>query len=269
MKGGSLASELVMSKCRGGVYKAGHMKMFKKNGGAYGSSSSSNYARLNGGNSKKKTTKKKTSKKKTTTNSNNSNKKSEKRKQYKKINYKLSEEEIFNIRYVNPYIVKKYLPDKIEKMGEKDYNLSYLYEINNNIIKKILNSIKLKNYYYVGNFIFLATRININFVKFKINQIYHGDKTILIFLNVDKKLENKIKINFFGTKTKYKKTKKKKFIFFNKKEAIVEESFTPKRGDIIIFDCDLYYNIELETEKGVKIDKNDLTYAEIFLKKKN
>ena len=31
MKGGSLASELVMSKCRCGAYKAGHMKMFKKN----------------------------------------------------------------------------------------------------------------------------------------------------------------------------------------------------------------------------------------------
>lgn len=29
MRGGSLASRLVMSKCRGGAYKAGHMKMFK------------------------------------------------------------------------------------------------------------------------------------------------------------------------------------------------------------------------------------------------
>ena len=32
MRGGSLASNLVMSKCRGGAYKAGHMKMFTKGG---------------------------------------------------------------------------------------------------------------------------------------------------------------------------------------------------------------------------------------------
>lgn len=32
MRGGSLASRLVMSKCRGGAYKAGHMKMFTKGG---------------------------------------------------------------------------------------------------------------------------------------------------------------------------------------------------------------------------------------------
>ena len=32
MRGGGLASRLVMSKCRGGAYKAGHMKMFTKGG---------------------------------------------------------------------------------------------------------------------------------------------------------------------------------------------------------------------------------------------
>ena len=32
MRGGSLASNLVMSKCRGGAYKAGHMKMFTTGG---------------------------------------------------------------------------------------------------------------------------------------------------------------------------------------------------------------------------------------------
>ena len=57
MKGGSLASRLVMSKCRGGAYKAGHMKMFNK-GGAYGSSSTLNYSSLKGG--KKRSSKRKT-----------------------------------------------------------------------------------------------------------------------------------------------------------------------------------------------------------------
>ena len=36
----------------------------------------------------------------------------------------------------------------------------------------------------------------------------------------------------------------------------------------VTYDGDLYHNLEIEKEKGVKIKKNDLLYAEIFLKKK-
>jgi len=63
MKGGSLASKLVMSKCRGGAYKAGHMKMFNK-GGAYGSSGSLKYSSLNGGKKKSNKRKRKSTKRK-------------------------------------------------------------------------------------------------------------------------------------------------------------------------------------------------------------
>ena len=185
-----------------------------------------------------------------------SKKKTKNNKSYTQINYKLNPKEISIL------------------LGKKDKSKI------NDIVIKILEKTNLKNYMYskswspkISNktiplfFIVPHKQMNHNYLKKK----YKMDKTLVIFLDVDKDLNNKVTYNFYGKKKKYTKKKTKIFGFIpkTKKQAIIEDSFKPKTGDIILYDTDVYYNVHNLTElnnKKIRKKKNFFLMF-IFLKK--
>ena len=161
-------------------------------------------------------------------NSNNKNSKKQGKRLYKKINYKLTEEEISSL-----------LENDNAKKGS--YRLS---ERKTEILTKIKNTVpkfeKRKLGYINGSVLNKDTNKRVSSIPNRYKEIDepHGcprhskiSSTIYIFLDVDDNLKNDSAISFYET---VKKTKKKWFGRKGIKKTYIEkDKFIPKTGDII------------------------------------